>query len=96
MDKDLKELRNDRWDRAFKKGDSAGWIDEDPQDETNRKATIVIEHIIQASDISHTMQHWQVYRKWNQNLFEELYVAYLNGRMEKDPARSVIRGWILG
>lgn len=27
-----------------------------------------------------------VYRKWNQCLFEELYVAYLNGRMEKDPA----------
>ena len=30
-----------------------------------------------------------VYRKWNQNLFEELYVAYLNGRMETDPVRSL-------
>ena len=27
-----------------------------------------------------------VFQKWNQNLFDELYVAYLNGRMEKDPA----------
>jgi 3'5'-cyclic nucleotide phosphodiesterase len=33
-------------------------------DTTNRKATIVIEHIIQASDIAHTMQHWHIYRKW--------------------------------
>ena len=48
--------------------------------------------VIQASDISHTMQHWHVYRKWNQNLFEELYVAYLNGRMEKNPAEFWFKG----
>jgi len=63
MDKDLKELRNARWDKAFKKGDSADFVDKSKTDEVNRKATIVIEHIIQASDISHTMQHWHVYRK---------------------------------
>jgi hypothetical protein len=28
------------------------------------KATIVIEHIIQASDVAHTMQHRHVYQKW--------------------------------
>ena len=38
------------------------------------------------------MQHWHVYRKWNQNLFEELYVAYLLGRMEKDPATFWYKG----
>ena len=88
VDKKLKDLRNKRWDKAFK-GDHS---DENPRDEINRKATIVIEHIIQASDISHTMQHWHVYRKWNQNLFEELYVAYLNGRMDKDPAEFWYKG----
>lgn len=92
VDKDLKNLRNARWDKAFQKGDSVHHVDASPRDEVNRKATIVIEHIIQASDISHTMQHWHVYRKWNQNLFEELYVAYLNGRMEKDPAEFWYRG----
>ena len=62
VDKDLKALRNGRWDKAFK---NDGTITDDNQrDAVNRKATIVIEHIIQASDISHTMQHWQVYRKW--------------------------------
>ena len=40
------------------------------------------------------MQHWHVYRKWNQNLFEELYVAYLNGRTDKDPAEFWYKGEI--
>ncbi|CAB9515791.1 Receptor-type guanylate cyclase gcy [Seminavis robusta] len=92
VDKDMKTLRNGRWDKAFKKGDNVDFKDESKTDEVNRKATIVIEHIIQASDISHTMQHWHVYRKWNQNLFEELYVAYLNGRMDKDPATFWYKG----
>lgn len=52
MDKDLKALRNSRWERAFSEG--AANIDE--RETVNRKATIVIEHLIQASDVSHTMQ----------------------------------------
>jgi hypothetical protein len=94
VDKEMKELRNARWAKAFKHGNSANHADESKKDEVNRKATIVIEHIIQASDISHTMQHWHVYRKWNQNLFEELYVAYLNGRMDNDPAEFWYKGEI--
>ena len=53
-DKELKTLRNNRWDKAFSKAPS----DECERDQVNRKATIVIEHLIQASDIAHTMQHW--------------------------------------
>jgi hypothetical protein len=30
------------------------------QDDMDLKATIVIEHIIQASDVAHTMQHWHI------------------------------------
>lgn len=73
VDKDMKALRNARWEKAFKKGesDSSNSDGDDlpvekqstkKKDEVNRKATIVIEHIIQASDICHTMQHWHVYR----------------------------------
>jgi len=53
VDKDLKALRNDRWDKAFKDK-----VEEDEEKDVNRKATIVIEHLIQASDVAHTMQHW--------------------------------------
>lgn len=84
MDKELKTLRNARWDKAF--SESASVREESTMDTTNRKATIVIEHLIQASDIAHTMQHWQVYRKWNARLFLEMYRAYREGRAEKDPS----------
>ena len=62
------------------------------QNSTNRKATIVIEHIIQASDVAHTMQHWNVYNRWNEKLFQEMYLAYKMGRSPKDPSL----GWYNG
>lgn len=75
-DKEQKDFRNARWDKAFK----GEYWEEDMDVARNRKATIVIEHLIQASDISHTMQHWHIYRKWNERLFRELYKAYRQGR----------------
>ena len=56
VDKELKAARNARWDKAF------SIATDDCRDNINRKATIVIEHVIQASDIAHTMQHWHIYR----------------------------------
>eukprot|EP00542_Grammatophora_oceanica_P018487 CAMPEP_0194034754 /NCGR_PEP_ID=MMETSP0009_2-20130614/7177_1 /TAXON_ID=210454 /ORGANISM="Grammatophora oceanica, Strain CCMP 410" /LENGTH=729 /DNA_ID=CAMNT_0038675805 /DNA_START=64 /DNA_END=2250 /DNA_ORIENTATION=+ len=55
-------------------------------EDMNRKATIVIEHIVQASDVAHCMQHWHIFTKWNAKLFEEMYTAYLEGRADKDPS----------
>jgi class 3 adenylate cyclase len=80
-DKDLKNLRNARWAKAFDDVASTKQAKAD----VDRKATIVIEHLIQASDISHTMQHWHVYRKWNERLFREMYQAFLDGRADQDP-----------
>jgi len=81
--KDLNNLRKNRWDEAF--------ADEDKFD-SDLRATIVLEHIIQASDVSHTMQHWQVYQKWNRRLFSEMRAAFKAGRMAKDPATFWYRG----
>lgn len=64
MDKELKKLRDGRWEKAFKLDGKSFY--EDATVATNRKATIVIEHLIQASDVAHTMQHWHIYRKWNE------------------------------
>ena len=88
MDKDLKDLRNVRWDKAF----SEQAPTESPDDTVNRKATIVIEHLLQASDVAHTMQHWHIYRKWNERLFQELLLAYKTGRAEKDPSEFWYKG----
>lgn len=90
MDKELKALRNKRWENAFQEVIA----DENPKDTVDRKATIVIEHLIQASDVSHTMQHWSIYRKWNERLFTEMYLAYQDGRAEKDPSEFWYKGEI--
>lgn len=82
-DKRLKQLRDDRWKKAFDKDQGS---EQDPIEATNRKATIVLEHLIQASDVSHTMQHWHIYIKFNKKLFFEMTKAYMEGRAEKDPA----------
>ena len=55
FDPKLKALRDSRWEKAF----SATANSQADEDNTDLKATIVIEHIIQAADVSHTMQHWQ-------------------------------------
>ena len=88
LDRDLKALRNARWERAFSERPHR----ESAEDTVNRKATIVIEHLIQASDVSHTMQHWHVYRKWNECLFREQVNAFQEGRGDSDPAVNWYKG----
>ncbi len=56
MDKEIGLLRKQRWMEAFTDDGEEGRCDKDPAKIRNRKATIVIEHLIQASDVSHTMQ----------------------------------------
>ena len=85
FDKELSTLRKNRWETAFSHEVAN---DED----VNRKATIVIEHLIQASDVAHTMQHWHIYQKWNERLFSEMLSAYRAGRSSKDPSS----GWYQG
>jgi hypothetical protein len=61
-------------------------------EERSRKATVVMDLIIQAADISHTMQPFEVYQQWNGRLYREIYSAYLEGRGTKDPSD----GWYKG
>ena len=88
MDKDLGAARKSRWNTAFS--------EQSTRDDTvvalNRRATIVIEHLIQASDVSHTMQHWHVFAQWNQKLFNEMYKAYKEGRLEHSPVDNWYKG----
>merc|ERR1712048_1510952 len=103
FDKEMKNFRDSRWEKAFKPNSSnnnnnneeAGIFTQNQNsvdDDWNRKATITIECIIQASDVAHTMQHWHVYQRWNKCLFVEMTKAFQEGRMEKDPAS----GWYQG
>jgi hypothetical protein len=40
------------------------------------------------------MQHWHIYRRWNEKFFIECYQAYLDGRAEKNPAKTWYEGEI--
>jgi class 3 adenylate cyclase len=90
FDKELSEQRRNRWKKAFHVTPRTAPLS--MIEDANRKATIVIEHIIQASDVAHCMQHWHVYEKWNKKLFREMYAMYRAGRTSKDPAE----GWYQG
>ena len=92
MDKDLSTRRKERWAQAF--SEHASDQTDSAATNENRKATIVIEHLIQASDVAHTMQHWQIYRKWNAKLFREMHRAYRCGRMDTDPSTFWYKGEI--
>lgn len=52
-DKELKALRDGRWEKAF----GGQHDDSSVLDAVNRKATIVIEHLIQASDVVSPVIH---------------------------------------
>ncbi|CAJ1968044.1 unnamed protein product [Cylindrotheca closterium] len=78
FDKDLRALRQKRWERA-------ATCD-------HAKKTLAMEHIMQTSDVAHTMQEWDIYREWNESLFLEMYEAFSEGRSEYDP----IDGWYNG
>ena len=88
MDKDLKKLREERWTKVF----TTDCPIASPNSHCNRTGTIVIEHLIQASDVAHTMQHFHIYKKWNERLFMEMYKAYKSGRTDVDPSD----GWYKG
>lgn len=89
LDRDLAASRRKRWEKAFSSGRSK---DAPKESDINRKATIVIEHLLQASDVAHTMQHWHVYLKWNRQLFQEVNTAFKAGRGVKDPSQTWYQG----
>jgi 3'5'-cyclic nucleotide phosphodiesterase len=88
FDKDLKAMRESRWTKSFEQQSKSHPSVED----SNRRATIILDLVIQASDVSHTMQHFTVYKTWNFRLLTEMYSAYRSGRAAKDP----LDGWYEG
>eukprot|EP00977_Amphora_coffeiformis_P009574 scaffold2204_cov166-Amphora_coffeaeformis.AAC.34 len=90
FDPELNELRKKRWSQAF--SDSSRDVSNNSAHTNDARATVVIEHIMQASDVSHTMQHWNVYQRFNRNLFEEIMTAFQAGRCGGNPAEFWYEG----
>lgn len=85
LDGQLKAARDARWDTVFDETHQGPNKDHD-------RAILVLEHLIQASDICHTMQHWIIFRKWNERLFSEMVTAYQAGRTSAHPADFWYKG----
>ena len=88
-DPSLQKERVQRWDSLFGTSQTE---DMDSANQINKKKTALLEHIIQASDVAHVMQHWSVYKTWNGRLFDELKIAYQNGRASKSPEEFWFKG----
>jgi len=91
-DKQLKEFRDRRWEKVFAEEKNCNAAILDPKEEANRKATVAVEALIQASDVLHCMQPWEIFRQWNERLFAEMYKAYKEGRSEVDPSSFWFKG----
>ena len=81
----LLNVRNARWKTVFESQRQPCSLN-DPET-AGSKAALVIDVLMQASDVAHTMQHWHLYRKWNDRLFFERYHAFLEGRADVNPAQ---------
>ena len=80
--------RDVRWKNAFREYG----IDNEGNGTPNRRrisdeqAASLLEHVSLAAQWTHTMQHWENYKKWNARLYHELCKDYENGRVSVDPA----------
>ena len=95
-DKERSAAGKIRWQKAFHPSQEDVSDCSLDADNNNRslKATLVFEQIMQASDVSHTMQHWHTFKKWNKKLYSELSKAYREGRGASDPRENWYGGEI--
>lgn len=80
----LQAVRKKRWNSVFRA--SSNDTEAGEEELEDRKAKLVIEHIMQAGNVAHTMQHWTIFLKWNECLYLEMYQAFKNGRADEDPS----------
>eukprot|EP00339_Tiarina_fusa_P001285 CAMPEP_0117066846 /NCGR_PEP_ID=MMETSP0472-20121206/46772_1 /TAXON_ID=693140 ORGANISM="Tiarina fusus, Strain LIS" /NCGR_SAMPLE_ID=MMETSP0472 /ASSEMBLY_ACC=CAM_ASM_000603 /LENGTH=524 /DNA_ID=CAMNT_0004788115 /DNA_START=158 /DNA_END=1734 /DNA_ORIENTATION=- len=92
-DPGLREFRERKWAKASQVPIFEDALLDDglcqpssPVEERSRKASVVMDLIIQAADISHTMQPFDVYLQWNERLYREMYNAYRKGRSQYNPS----------
>ena len=101
VNKELQGQRKIRWNRVFGSTARKGALPLDEEihmlsdeDRQSERRTALLELTIQASDVSHTMQHWHIYRQWNSCLFHEMDKAWQGGRADSDPRDGWYKGEI--
>jgi hypothetical protein len=80
MDNALGDDIDQQWREVFELNHQ-----ENTMESMNYKAKFILQHIIRASSVAHCFQHWEIYRKWNEKLFAEMYQAYSKGWEHVNP-----------
>lgn len=81
----LQAVRKKQWNSVFRASSNDAEAGEEELED--RKAKLVIEHIMQAGNVAHTTQHWSIFLKWNECLYLlEMYQAFKKGRADEDPS----------
>jgi 3'5'-cyclic nucleotide phosphodiesterase len=92
MDSSLRERRTARFEQTFMDTTLSDQAEKSrveqsavvelgqSSDKLNAKASVVMELLMQAADVAHTMQSWNTFREWNERLFAEVYKAFEDGR----------------
>lgn len=88
-DKELAAMRKGRAAKALSAEDEEAIS---TAEIVSRKATFVLETLVQAADVSHTMGPFEVYKRWNRRLYKEMYIAYKSGRAGTDPTDTWYKG----
>ena len=88
FEKDQASTRKNRWDTL-----QSGMVQQPQSAELEeklslQKAAVVVEYLIEVSDVSHCVQHLNVYTKWNKSLFKEMFLGYKAGRASNDPSKN--------
>lgn len=92
MDKELVGLRKETWIQAFSQSDNG----RNERQVRVAKANATLELLMQAADISHSMQQFAIYQKWMRRLYLECMMAYDSGRKVSPNAPSPADGWFTG
>jgi hypothetical protein len=99
-DNDRRAKEKERWTKAF--STISKWEDYWQNKsvstlssiDVSLRATVVLEQIMLASDVAHTMQHWLTFMKWNERLYREVWSAYASGRTDTDSTLGWYEGQI--
>ncbi len=84
-----------KWNMAYPKGNGNQNTKAMKYDE-KYVAKAISDQIIQAADVSHTMQSFETFLKWNQRLYYELLSAYRNGRTNPSNSTHPGKNWYVG
>jgi 3'5'-cyclic nucleotide phosphodiesterase len=93
FDQELNARREMQWEKHFGAGSTtSNWDGCEGEGDGQDKLTAVADLVLRVADVSHTMQHFVIYRKWNSRLLAEMYAAFAAGRAAQDPTI----GWYEG